>query len=90
MKTFPGKRPDPPAVYLDSREAALICRCSVKTIERAVRQGSLRVHRLFESRRYRFRREWIHAWMDGDPPDTGTGTPSAEQARNSESGPGRF
>lgn len=78
MNTLPDRRLDRPTVYLDSREAALVCRCSVKTVERAVRAGKLRVHRLHESRRYRFKLAWVYAWMNGEPPDTESGTLPAE------------
>ena len=90
MKNFRTTHPETGLGWLNTRQAAAHCSCSEKTIERAVRGHRLKFKRLMFSSRYRFRREWLDAWINGEPPDTGTGTPSAERARNSESGPGRF
>lgn len=60
--------------------AAAYCCCSERTIERAVRRGHLKFHRLGTSNRYRFRREWLDAWLAGKPADTESGTLHAEQA----------
>ena len=90
MNKFHTVHPKVGTEWLTTRQAAAYCSCSEKSIERAVGRKKLRSVRLLSSRQFRFRRAWLDAWMLGDPPDTGTGTPSAEQARNSESGPGRF
>jgi excisionase family DNA binding protein len=48
--------------YLTSKEAAAYLQVNPKTLHRAVERGALRAGRV--GRRYRFRTEWLDAYMD--------------------------
>jgi excisionase family DNA binding protein len=50
-------------VWLTLREAAEHCRCSVVTIGRAARLGTLRGYKLARRRSWRFRAEDLDAWL---------------------------
>jgi len=65
MKNYRTIHPQAGTEWLTTRQAAAYCSCSEKTIERAVRRGDLKMTRLGTSRQYRFRREWLDAWLSG-------------------------
>jgi excisionase family DNA binding protein len=54
--------------WFGSREAAAYLRCSARTLRRAYVEGRLEVARSDGSRRVRFRREWLDAYAQGQPP----------------------
>lgn len=49
--------------WLSREEAAAYARCSMSTIDRARRSGDLRHSKPPRSRRPRFRRRWVDAWI---------------------------
>lgn len=59
--------------WLDASAAAVYCRCSRKTLQRAVAAGQLRAVRLAGNRRFRFRSEWLDAWLEGHLADDTSG-----------------
>ena len=74
MKRFHTTHPPSGHAWMTTRQAAAHCSCAEKTIERSVRRGHLEALRLANSKRYRFRREWLDAWLQGGAADTESGT----------------
>jgi hypothetical protein len=85
--------PHKPGPWWTANKAAAYCRCSRKTLYRAVRLDRLKAVRLtnFGDRHpngcgvpYRFRREWLDAWLNGNAPDSASGGRSGSESRNPE------
>lgn len=57
------------------REAAEYCRCSEKTIYRAVDANQLKAARVGGRRALRFRAEHLDHWLDATVPQEGTPSP---------------
>ncbi len=84
---------NPPGPWLDANRSAAHCGCSTRTLYRAVKAGKLKAVRLTNfgdgnpnghGLPYRFRQEWLDAWLMGNPPDSASGGRPGSESRNPE------
>jgi len=55
--------------WLTLQEAADEAKASAQTLRRAIINGTLRAVKLNRAHRYRLRRSWLTAWLEGDGGD---------------------
>jgi excisionase family DNA binding protein len=79
-ESVPSSVPAATSAWLTVRDAAQRSQCSTGTLLREARKGRLRAVRVGGRRTYRFRPDWVDAWLEGrdlpQPPDVGRASKS--------------